>query len=343
MKRLWTSRGWQAWLLIPVSLFFRSVVRFRSWLFTVGILKIVSSGVPVVVVGNISVGGTGKTPIVGVLIEKLKKAGYRPGIVSRGYGAVPAKEPRLITEDTLVEWAGDEPAMLLRQTGVPVCICADRAAAVDHLVKQTDVNVVVSDDGLQHYAMHRDIEIAVIDGERMLGNGWLLPAGPLREPPARLNHVDVIAIQQTARTLRVDRAKALASLSLSPDTQVNCGSFHLDVVTLVNLHTNHRVAMSEFAQRRVHAVAGVGNPQRFFGSLRHGALNVIEHSMPDHHKYVPEDVQFDDDLPVLMTAKDAVKVREFNIDLSTMYEVNVTAVLDDDLDRAIDQALNALQ
>jgi len=343
LKAIWTRRGFQARLLLPVAALFRFVVFVRSTLFKIGFLKSTQTSVPVIVVGNISVGGTGKTPIVGAIVKKLQDAGYRPGIVSRGYGAVPANEPRLIAIDTSIEMAGDEPAMLLRQTGVPVCICTKRADAVEHLAKEAGVNVVVSDDGLQHYAMERVIEIAVIDGQRMLGNGWLLPAGPLREPPNRLNSVDVIAIQQATHLQHNEKCKAVDSLGLGQETRAGVGCFYLNIIELINLGSNERVGVANFANRHVHAVAGVGNPQRFFSSLRDAKLNVSEHVMPDHHKYVPEDVQFNEGFPVLMTAKDAVKVREFDIDLSNMFEVSVSAVLDESLDHAIDMALNTLQ
>lgn len=342
MKTLWTRRGVKARLLTPVAALFQLIVFVRSTLYKLGVFKCAPSSVPVIVVGNISVGGTGKTPIVAALIKKLQKAGYRPGIVSRGYGAIPAKEPRMVMADTTIERAGDEPFMLFRQTGVPVCICVKRADGVECLAKEAGVNVVVSDDGLQHYAMERELEIAVIDGQRMLGNGWLLPAGPLREPRKRLNSVDVVAIQQTADIQSADRGKAVASLELKQGCQIGVGSFHLDIITLVNLHSNESVELSDFANRQVHAIAGVGNPQRFFSSLRKAGLEVLEHAMPDHHKYTPGDVQFNQSIPVLMTAKDAVKIRELDIDLSNMFEVSVVAVLDDSLNLAIDQALQTL-
>lgn len=343
MKALWTRRSFTARLLTPVACLFRLVVHIRSTLYKKGYLNTARSSVPVVVVGNISVGGTGKTPIVAALVKKLQSAGERPGIVSRGYGAVQAKEPRAIDAETAVEWAGDEPAMLFRETGVPVCICTDRSAAVEYLANETNTTIVISDDGLQHYAMHRDIELAVIDGQRLLGNGWLLPAGPLREPAARLNSVDVIAVQQTPDIDQADKANIFAELGLKKNSPVAIGSFHLDIISLVNLHSNEQSSLSLFAHQPVHAIAGVGNPERFFHSLRQANLIVKEHSMPDHHNYAAVDVQFNDDLPVMMTSKDAVKIRELNIDLTNFYEVSVTAVLDENLNDAIDHALRILQ
>lgn len=342
MNNLWASRGPLALLLVPVALLFGGVVWVRSALYKTGVLQSKKSDVPVIVVGNISVGGTGKTPIVGVLVKKLQDAGFRPGIVSRGYGALTAREPRLISAETLVEWAGDEPSMLARQTGVPICLCIARSEAVACLLRQTDVNVIISDDGLQHYAMARDIEIAVVDGQRLLGNGFLMPAGPLREPKGRMSRVAAIAVQHAANTSTIERAKSIDSVQLKQNKSVPAGSFHLDIVTLLNLHTNEKIALSEFTGKAVHAVAGVGNPQRFFTSLTEAGLEVNTHAMEDHHQYVPENLQFNDDLPILMTSKDAVKVRELDINLANMFEVSVVAVLDEELNSALDEIISSL-
>ncbi len=342
MNKVWFTRGWAAVALYPVTVLYGVLVFVRRSLYKSGILKSSSSGVPVIVVGNISVGGTGKTPIVSMLVKKLENAGYKPGIVSRGYGAVPAKEPRLINADSQVEWAGDEPLMLSRDTGVPVCICIARAAAVDYLVNEANVDVIVSDDGLQHYAMKRDMEIAVVDGQRLLGNGWLLPAGPLREPPARLNAVEIIAMQQRPDDAETDRLKRLESLPVLRETLLRAGSFHLAIDSLINLKTNQVKKLESFKNSRAHAVAGVGNPQRFFESLTRQSVELIKHAKPDHHKFLPEDVDFNDNLPVLMTSKDAVKVRELDVDMSNLYEVSVSAVLDEALESAFDRVLTTL-
>jgi len=194
LNEIWASRGWRAICLTPVALLFLCLTKLRSSLYKLGLLKTNTFSVPVIVVGNISVGGTGKTPMVTSLVEKLVTAGLRPGIVSRGYAAEPAKQPRAVTADSPSLMAGDEPLLLARATKVPVCICTDRSEAVQFLIDHKDVNVVVSDDGMQHYAMHRDVEVAVVDGHRQLGNGWLVPAGPLREPPTRLHSTDIIAV-----------------------------------------------------------------------------------------------------------------------------------------------------
>ncbi|MCL4160412.1 UNVERIFIED_CONTAM: hypothetical protein GTU68_019828, partial [Idotea baltica] len=272
LKQVWASRGWQARCLTPISFLFFCLVRLRSTLYKLGLLKTNTFSVPVIVVGNISVGGTGKTPMVISVIKKLKAAGYHPGIVSRGYGAMPAKEPRAVSYETPAQLAGDEPLLLARDTQVPVCICADRSAAVQYLIDTNSVDVVVSDDGMQHYAMHRDIEIAVIDGQRQLGNGWLMPAGPLREPPKRLHSTNLIVLQQTA------------------DTKAAARHFHLEIAAVRKLSNGSEVKLNDWRDKEIHAMAGLGNPQRFFNSVRAYAKTVHEHAMPDHHQYVSTDL-----------------------------------------------------
>jgi len=330
-------------MLTPLSFIFRALVFLRSRLYTLGVLRSSSSGVPVIVIGNISVGGTGKTPMVSAIVRKLQQAGFQPGIVSRGYGAEPAAEPRPITASTPIAQSGDEPALLARETGVPVCVCGNRAAAVQYLVTQYDVNIVVSDDGLQHYAMQRDVELAVVDGQRLLGNGWLLPAGPLREPPNRLRSVDVIAVQQTPEDHIPGRETVLEALQLNAENGFALGYFHLDVVSLIRLSDDKSVALSTFSGSCVHALAGVGNPERFFKSLARVDITTIEHAMPDHHNYQPSDLQFAEPLPILITTKDAVKIRELEIDLANIYEVSVEAVFDEQLEQHIDSVVNTFR
>ncbi len=334
MNKSWQKRGWSAWLLLPISLLFRVVAQTRILLYKAGILKIHEFAVPVIVVGNISVGGTGKTPVVSELVKRCQALGKKPGVVSRGYGAIPAKSPRMVDSNTSVELGGDEPLLLARHTGVPVCICADRSAAVNHLIANNHVDLVISDDGMQHYAMFRDIEIAVVDGHRMLGNGWLLPAGPLREPPKRLRQTDIIAVQHKKNTTS-------NSNNVSPTLKNSSvtGYFYLQIDTLKNLADQHVVALEPLRSQPVHAVAGVGNPNRFFSSLRDIGLEVIEHPMPDHHRYTAKDITFDDQLPILITSKDAVKICTLDVDLTRIHEVRVTTNFDSDLDCAIEEML----
>jgi tetraacyldisaccharide 4'-kinase len=251
--------------------------------------------VPVVVVGNLAVGGTGKTPFVIWLVEALRARGHRPGVVSRGYGGQVRRYPSCVTEDTDPACCGDEPALLARRLRVPVAVAPDRVAAARALVEAAAVDVIVADDGLQHYRLARDLEICVVDGVRGLGNGSLLPAGPLREPPARLQGVNLVVVNGGSwRT------------SLAP-----CVAMRLRLEEALALRDGARRPLAQFAGRRVHAVAGIGHPARFFAALRAAGLEPIEHPFPDHHRFVPADLAFGDDLPVLMTEKDAVKCTAF--------------------------------
>ena len=338
MSKYWQNTGMLARLLLPVSVLFGCVVQLRTQLYKSGLLKVHKFTVPVIVVGNISVGGTGKTPIVSALVKRCQLSGKKPGIVSRGYGAIPAKKPRMVDSNTAVELGGDEPLLLARETGVPICICNDRSAAVKWLIANDEIDVVISDDGMQHYAMNRDVELAVVDGQRLLGNGWLLPAGPLREPAKRLSHVDIVAVQQANNDTSISKPTK-PSLVNWPVT----GYFYLEIKTLQSLSDQHTIALDKLCGKQVHAVAGVGNPDRYFASLRTAGLNVLEHAMPDHHRYTVDDIAFDDQLPILITSKDAVKIRALNVDLTRIYEVCVAAKFDSNLDQAIDRVVATIK
>ncbi len=338
MKPIWASRGWRARILTPIAFIFSCVVKLRTTLYNLGLLKTNKFDVPVIVVGNISVGGTGKTPIVTAVVNKLKAAGFKPGIVSRGYGAQTANLPRDVFADTPAHLAGDEPLLLAQSTGVPVCICTDRSLAVTHLLENNKLDVVISDDGMQHYAMHRDVELAVVDGQRLLGNGWLVPAGPLREPPKRLSQVDLIAIQQAADATDEQRRAVIEKLKL----KTKAAHFHLAITGVKSLADEQTFALSTWHNKPVHAVAGLGNPQRFFSSLQVQGLHVQTHAMPDHHRYTADDLNFGDQHPILVTSKDAVKIRDLDINLSRVFEVMVEAKLDEPLNVAIDEIIKRI-
>lgn len=277
-------------LLWPISLLFAAAVRTRRFFYQIGLLKSTSLPIPVIVVGNISVGGTGKTPLVIRLIELLRTAGYQPGIISRGYGGQATEWPCSVIADSSPRLVGDEPVLLAQRCRCPVVVGPDRVAAARKLLEAHPCNIIVSDDGLQHYPLRRDIEIAVIDGFRRLGNAACLPAGPLREPPSRLATVDFVVGNGMARYREY--------------LMVLCGDIALNLDDpLVSS------ALENFQQTTVHAVAGIGDPWRFFAHLRHAGLRLLEHPFPDHHAFRAEDLQFREDLPVLMTEKDAVKCR----------------------------------
>lgn len=245
--------------------------------------------VPIIVIGNLTVGGAGKTPLVIALAKALQKRGFKPGIVSRGYGAKNNNFPFLIDENTPVLQAGDEPLLIAQRTQLPVVIDPNRPRAVASLLANFAVDVVLADDGLQHYRLARTVEIVVVDGERRFGNGFCLPAGPLREPLSRLSRVNFI----------VANGQALASeqcMRLVPESICQL---------------NPPFATLPADVKRVHAVAGIGHPERFFQALRLQGLNVIAHPFPDHHWFQPADFKFHEDLPIIMTEKDAVKCMKF--------------------------------
>lgn len=247
---------------------------------------------PVIVVGNISLGGTGKTPLVIWLVEHLREWGFSPGIVSRGYGGRAAAYPLRLNEQTLPAEAGDEPVLLFRRLRCPLAVAPDRVAAARLLIESGEVDVLVADDGLQHYRLPRDLEICVVDGRRLFGNGALLPAGPLREPVSRLDEVDLVVVN----------GEPAMALQAQPSAIMR-----LQIETAVQLVDGQRRALASFAGTTVHAVAGIGNPQRYFDQLRAAGLSVQEHAFPDHHAFQPADLAYGDGLPLLMTEKDAVK------------------------------------
>lgn len=274
---------------VPLAWIYGAVVRVRRFAYERDLLRRPVLSVPVIVVGNVSVGGTGKTPIVAWLAHQLVAMGYRPGIVSRGYGAHAQKTPVLVQSEESRLY-GDEPVLLVRQTGCPVCVCVDRSWAVQRLADE-GVNAVISDDGLQHYRMRRVMEVVVVDGERGFGNGELLPAGPLREPAARALEADAVVVN-------------------GPVNRVAGFQFQLQHQGFVALDGLARSPLEAFAGRRVWAVAGIGNPLRFYRELRAAGINIDEVDVPDHGVTDIGDLRRLRAQPVLMTEKDAVKYRQ---------------------------------
>ncbi len=286
----WYRGAWWLWLLRPLEWLFRLLASFRRGLYRRDFLRVYRAPVPVVVVGNITVGGTGKTPIVIALVEALQAAGLKPGVVSRGYGASGDNFPYLVSSHSAAKDCGDEPLLIFRRTGCPCVVSPNRVEAVRALLVAAEVDIVVSDDGLQHYALGRDMEIAVLDAEARLGNGFCLPAGPLREPPSRLSTVDALLYRG----------------SKHPDNGVQ-----YITLGLVNLVTGEQrpLAMDSFpaAASGVYAVAGIGRPQQFFDTLEAAAIRFETRVFDDHHAYVAGDFAQLGDRPIIMTEKDAVK------------------------------------
>lgn len=249
--------------------------------------------IPTIVVGNLTVGGTGKTPMVVALVNAAKQQGLRPAVLSRGYGGSAKTYPLWVNADSDASHVGDEPLLIARRTGVPVVLAPQRRRALDAIVQHGGVDLLISDDGLQHFDLPRTVELVVIDGARGLGNGRCLPEGPLRELPTRLDHVDVIISNGSPWP-------GASLMQLVSD----------QVVSLDGTRTMH---MADFLQQhpKVHAVAGIGHPQRFFSGLADHGFEVDGHPFPDHHQFSPEDLAFSDPYPVLMTEKDAMKCSPF--------------------------------
>lgn len=289
LTKHWYRRGPVAFILLPLTGLYCILSRLQRYRSKTKQVK-ADRSVPVIVVGNISVGGTGKTPMVIWLAEFLLSQGYSPGIVSRGYGGVPELEPRRVTAKSDARTAGDETVVIARRSSAPVWVSPDRVAAVNACLNQDDIDVIISDDGLQHYRMHRDIELCMIDGSRRFGNGLCLPSGPLREPEKRLEEVDFKVV--------------IGSDKLEP------GEYFMRIEgrEIVNMRSpSQRFPLTKFRNQRVHAVAGLGNPERFFSQLEQAGIKVIRHPFTDHYHYSLEDLTFPDDDPIFMTEKDAVK------------------------------------
>jgi tetraacyldisaccharide 4'-kinase len=301
LTELWYRESAGFSLLQPLSWLYGLVTRLRRTAYARGWFRTQRAGKPVIVVGNLTVGGTGKTPVVAWLAEQLSLSGLKVGIVSRGYGRS-KREPEAVHAESSWQDVGDEPMLLWQLTGCDVVVAQDRFAGAQKLVA-LGVDVIIADDGLQHLRLARDCEIVVIDGARGFGNGRLLPAGPLREPVSRIRHASLVVVNGVPEhaSLQAGGGKlSPASLQMS----LSGGEAHrLDGLAAPEL-------LEHFSGQRVHGVAGIGNPQRFFRYLRGRGIDVVEHPFPDHHPFTAADLTFGDNLPVLMTQKDAVRCRE---------------------------------
>lgn len=283
--------------LLPLSWLFGFLARARRFLYSVGLLKSHKLPVPVVIVGNITVGGSGKTPFVVWLVQQLQAQGWRPGVISRGYGRA-VNSVCEVTIDSEASLVGDEPLLLAMRTGVPVFVGRNRYQAGCALLdKYPDCDVIVSDDGLQHYALARDAEV-VLFGSRGVGNNRYLPVGPLRESLARCQHVDALVFN-SGELLPAPPLVSVPSYSMQlvGDTFVNCAD------------SRQSCDYSHFSHAKVYAVAGIGDPQRFFDQLASLDITFEAHPFPDHHRYTKADLQFAKDGSLLMTEKDGVKCR----------------------------------
>lgn len=297
----WYQRRWHGFnlLMLPFSFLFGLIVYLRrQWL----TWRAQPDTVPVIVVGNVTVGGTGKTPFVIWLAHRLKQQGYRPGIVCRGVGGQRQAIPQLVQAGQgEAARVGDEAVLLAQRTNCPVMVCRNRSKAAAALERDHACNVVISDDGLQHYRMKRVMEIVMVDATRQFGNGWLLPAGPLREPVSRIHQADRVVVHGD-----------------QPDHDMQ-----LEAVELVSLLSPDKtMSLDQLKATPVHAVAGIGHPERFFTMLRQQGYHITPHAFPDHYSYLPQDLNFADGKPIIMTEKDAVKCLAFATEQCWFVRVN---------------------
>ena len=291
--------------------------QLRVWIYKVGIFKVSQAEVPVIVVGNITIGGSGKTPIVITLCRYFESHNKSVGVVSRGYGGKYTQDALEVTPLTDPKECGDEPALIAQQTNAKVVVAKRRNNAIKYLTANHQVDIIISDDGLQHYAMGRDVEIVVIDGVRRFGNGLLLPSGPLREPVKRLQSVDIIINNGSI-------AEGEISSQLNPEHYVN-------------LLTSEIKQLDYFKGTQCYAVSGIGNPTNFYSLLESQGVKLISKSFPDHHPFVAKDLVFKEDYPILMTAKDCVKCKHFAT--SQMWYLSVRAELNTDFYKQLESKL----
>ncbi len=318
IEQSWYQPKWWTWLLLPLTGLFAVISACRRCFFRLGLTKANKLSAPVIVVGNISVGGTGKTPFTLWLCQYLQQQGLKPGILSRGYGAN-IKQPQLVTATMSAVDVGDEPLLLAQLTGVPVVVCPKRVAGAEFLLANTDCNIVICDDGLQHYALARDLEIVLIDGQRGLGNGWLLPAGPLREGAWRLATVDLVLSNSAPSSWTPHQLDVIAA----PAKPL--------IASSVPLAANSAVAL----------VSGIGNPERFANTaLQAGFAISAKHYFPDHHPFTQADFQ-QIPTPVLMTAKDAVKCQPFA--QPNWYYLPITAQVPASAQQVLEQKLQQIR
>ena len=309
--KFWYAPGPLGVLLAPLGWLFALFTVLRRGAYRAGMRRSWRVGCPVVVIGNLSVGGTGKTPLVIAVARLLARRGLRVGVVCRGYLGTASRWPRKVRPDSDPDRVGDEAVLLARRTGGPVAAGPNRIAAARILVRRAKCDVILSDDGLQHLRLSRDVEIVVVDGERRHGNGLCMPAGPLREPLSRLESVDLVVVNGAGRPGELE--------------------FRLEADHAVNLvDASLTRPLDSFLGSPVHGVCAIGHQERFFRSLEAYGMTVVRHPFPDHHPFSAAEIDFADGAPVLMTEKDAVKCERF-ADERHWY-VPVTAVLSSELE-----------
>ncbi len=295
LHRTWYAGGTGYWLLLPLSAIYWVLVTLRGYLYRAGLLEQKDVGVPVIIVGNLTAGGTGKTPVAVWLAREMRKRGFAPGVVSRGYGGSRSSSPMRVDAASDPSVVGDEPVLIARRAACPVAVDRDRLKAAAMLVED-GADLVIADDGLQHLKLARAYEICVVDGARWLGNRFVLPAGPLRELASRLHTVDQVLVN------------GYLPEHVASSSEQNAVPFRLRGEEVHRLNGSLSRPIGSLAGTTVHAVAGIGNPRRFFDLLRSHDIQVVEHALRDHAMIEPGKMSFGDEFIIVMTEKDAVKL-----------------------------------
>ncbi|SLJ84973.1 tetraacyldisaccharide 4'-kinase [Psychrobacter sp. DAB_AL43B] len=360
MTRAWQRQAIWLWFLLPISWLYTLLILLRRQAYKIGLFASYRAPIPVMVIGNITVGGSGKTPLIITLVRHLQQQGIKIGIISRGYGGDSSQMPALVRSDSLPSVVGDEPCLIVNMTGAAMAVCPSRQRAVTTLLESyPDLQLIIADDGLQHYALQRDIEWIVVDAARGFGNKQLLPTGYLREPMSRLQGAQVVYHQKTdASSIHNDKSDSNASLTerltmhLQPDDLELLWSCNdqVDGLAIVNIVAPERGNL-------VHAVSGIGYPQRFFDTLDSLDFEVIQHPYPDHYDFSLTELSQYTEHPIIVTSKDAVKIRallvqatinqtlsdEYKELVSRLWVLPVTAVLSDSCYEQLQQQLRTVK
>ncbi|MGB6925299.1 tetraacyldisaccharide 4'-kinase [Psychrobacter sp.] len=356
ITRAWQRQAVWLWLLLPVSWLYGFITLLRRQAYKAGLLSSYRAPIPVMVIGNISVGGSGKTPLIIALVSYLQKKGVKVGVISRGYGGDTSQMPALVSATSLPHIVGDEPCLIAHMTGAAMAVCPNRQQAIAALLKaEPDLQLIIADDGLQHYALNRDIEWIVVDAARGFGNKQLLPTGFLREPMSRLEGANVIYHEKPSTDL------TQTSRSSNKIQSTDRLTMHLQADELQRLwnHTSSTAQLNSVKptnNSRVHAVSGIGYPQRFFDTLGSIGFEVVGHPYPDHYDFGLSELLQYSDYPIVVTSKDAVKIRallsaytaaqslsdEYIELVSRLWVLPVTAILSDSCYDTLDEQLKTL-
>ena len=354
VTRAWERQALWLWFLLPVSWLYGLLITLRQSLYKTGLLSSYRAPIPVMVIGNITVGGSGKTPLIISLVEYLQRRGVGVGVISRGYGGDSAQMPALVTKESMPSTVGDEPCLIVNMTGVPMAVCPNRKHAIETLLQSHhDLQLIIADDGLQHYALQRDIEWIVVDSARGFGNQQLLPTGFLREPMSRLNDATVIYHKKPEQVgdddkLGIEHLTQQLTMHLCPDV--------LSPLWSDDNQNSLSKPASPMSGSQVHAISGIGYPQRFFDTLGSLGFDVITHPYPDHYEFSLTELLQYTDHPIVVTSKDAVKIRSLflqakaqqtqTVDWKALvgrsWVLPVTAVLSDSCYQTLNEQLRTL-